>query len=137
MITQQKFLDRLATRSTTTITKTTPQASLEIMIDLLPIELMIQKTGLAAYLRLRNQLTPFANTDKHKSHLKYWDDLIKQQNIQIPITDKCQSRVWEKSYNVNLESLNGKSKHTQHSEFTIYTDGSKKKEGTGGGFCII
>ena len=38
-----KALDRLAARSTTTITRNTPQASIEIMIDLLPIELMIQK----------------------------------------------------------------------------------------------
>ena len=38
-----KSLDRLATKSTATVTRNTPQASLEIMIDLLPIELMIQK----------------------------------------------------------------------------------------------
>ena len=31
-----KALDRLATRSTTTITRNTPQASVEIMIDLMP-----------------------------------------------------------------------------------------------------
>ena len=37
-----KALDRLATRSTTTITRTTPQASVEIMIDLMPRELMTQ-----------------------------------------------------------------------------------------------
>ena len=51
-----KALDRLAARSTTTITRTTPQASMEIMIDLMPIELMIQKTGISAYIRLKNQL---------------------------------------------------------------------------------
>ena len=42
-----KALDRLAVRSTTTITKTTPQASVEVMIDLLPIELMVQKVGIS------------------------------------------------------------------------------------------
>ena len=45
-----KALDRLAVRSTTTITKTTPQASVEVMIDLLPIELMVQKVGISAYM---------------------------------------------------------------------------------------
>ena len=44
--------------------------------------------------------------------------------------------VWEKTYNVNLESLKGDKKHLRHSEYTIYTDGSKKQEGTGGGFVI-
>ena len=38
-----KALDRLAVRLTTNITRNTPQASAEIMIDLMSIELMIQK----------------------------------------------------------------------------------------------
>ena len=41
-----------------------------------------------------------------------------------------------KTYNVKLESLKGRKKHTRHSEYTIYTDGSKKLEGTGGSFVI-
>ena len=41
-----------------------------------------------------------------------------------------------KTYNVNLESLKGGKKHLRHSEYTIYSDGSKKQEGTGGGFVI-
>ena len=44
-----KALDRLAVRSTTTITKTTPQASVEIMIDLMPIELMIKNRHISLY----------------------------------------------------------------------------------------
>ena len=60
-----KALDRLAVRSTTTITRTTPQASVEIMIDLLPIELMIQKTGISAYIRPEKQLAaPFQTPGK-------------------------------------------------------------------------
>ena len=35
-----------------------------------------------------------------------------------------------------MESLKGGKKHLRHSEYTIYTDGSKKEEGTGGGFVI-
>ena len=37
---------------------------------------------------------------------------------------------------MNLESLKGGKKHHRHSEYTIYTDGSKKEEGTGGGFVL-
>ena len=62
-------LDRLATRSTTTITRNTPQASIEIMIDLMPIEL--QKTGISAYIRLKTQLAnPFDTKTKTKPHLQ-------------------------------------------------------------------
>ena len=73
---------------------------------------------------------------KTKPHLHYWDNLITEYNIATPIMDACKERVWEKTYNVNLESLKGGKKHLRHSEYTMYTDGSKKQEGTGGGFVI-
>ena len=108
------------------------------MIDLMPIELMIQKTGISAYIRQRKQLAvPFQTTGKMViPHLQYWVNLINDYNIMTPITDTCNTRVWEKTYNVNLQSLKGGRKHLRHSEFTIYTDGSKKAEGTGGGFVV-
>ena len=78
-----KTLDRLATRSTTTITRNTPQASIEIMIDLMPIELMIQKTGISAYIRLKTQLAnPFDTKTKTKPHLQYWENLITELSIE-------------------------------------------------------
>ena len=64
-----KALDRLAARSTTTITRNTPQASVEIMIDLMPIELMIPKTGISAY----QLATPFDTKGTTRPHLQYWD----------------------------------------------------------------
>ena len=60
-----KALDRLAVRSTTTITRNTPQASVEIMIDLMPIELMIQKTRHLSIYKIKKQLAiPFQTTGK-------------------------------------------------------------------------
>ena len=133
-----KGLDRLATRSTTTISRKTPQASIELMIDLIPIELMIQKTGISTYIRLKQQLEQHTRSShpKFKPHLSYWEQQICDLNTTTTHTDKCAAKVWEKHYNVNMESINGKSKHRQHSEYTIYTDGSKKREGTGGGFVV-
>ena len=65
-----KGLDRLAVRSTTTITTNTPQASVENMIDLMPIELMIQKMDISAYIRLKRQFSvPFQATGKMVSTL--------------------------------------------------------------------
>ena len=111
-----KALDRLAARSTTTITRNTPQASVEIIIALMPIELMIQKAGISAYIRLKDQLTtPFDTKGKTKPHLQYWDNLITEYNKANPKTDACNTRVWEKTYNVNLELLKGGKKHLRHS----------------------
>ena len=50
--------------------------------------------------------------------------------------DACNTRVWEKTYSVNLERLKGGKKHLRHSKYTIYTDGSKKQEGTGREFVF-
>ena len=57
------------------------------------------------------------------------ENLIAEYNIKKPITDACNTRIWENMYNVNLESLKGGKKHLRHSEYTIYIDGSKKKKG--------
>ena len=61
---------------------------------------------------------------------------LRPESVMILHT-ACNTRVWEKTYNVNLESLKGGRKHLRHSEYTIYTDGSKKHEGTGGGFVAV
>ena len=64
------------------------------MIDLMPIELMIQKTGISAYIRLKAQLaTPFDVKTKTTPHLQYWDNLITDLDIRTPITDACNARV--------------------------------------------
>ena len=68
------------------------------MIDLMPIELMIQKTGISAYIRLKTQLAnPFDAKTKTKPHLQYWDNLIMELGIETPITDACNERVCEKT----------------------------------------
>ena len=67
---------------------------------------MIQKVGISAYIRLKSQLNnPCAalNT-RHVPHMQYWEKLIKEYNIKMPQTDECNERVWEKTYNVNLDS---------------------------------
>ena len=68
-----KLLDRLATRATTMFQKNAPQASIELLIDLIPIELMIKKAGISSYIRLKDQLLTPTDTNSNKKipHLKY------------------------------------------------------------------
>ena len=77
---------------------------------------MIQKTGVSAYIR------PFDTKRKGTPHLQYWENLIAEYNIKKPITDACNTRVWEKMYNVILDSLKGGKNYLRHSEYTIYLD---------------
>ena len=89
-------------------------------------------------MRLKNQLSPPAvsHSSRKIAHLKYWVDLTQKYNLTNINTDACSERIWDKSYIINLDSLKGGLKHIQHSEYTIYTDDSKKREGTGCGFVL-
>jgi len=142
MLTKLKALDRLAIRSMATISRKCPQASLEILVDLLPADLMVTKTGLAAYCRLRRVLPSpcmhisYKNKLHSTPHLQYWEDQTNKLNLCIQATDQCEETIWEKSYHVNLDSFDGDKKHRKHSEYTAYTDGSKTDYGTGAGFVL-
>ena len=67
------------------------------MIDLISIDLMIQKVGLSACLRLKSQLnTPCAAMNvRHIPHMQYWGRLIKEYDIKLPSTDICNTRDWK------------------------------------------
>jgi ribonuclease HI len=142
MLTKLKALDRLAIRSMATISRKCPQASLEVLVDLMPIDLMVKKTGLAAYCRLKRVLPSpcmyinYRNKLHSTPHLQYWEDQIGKLNLNMQTTDQCEETIWEKSYHVNLDSFDGDKKHRKHSEYTAYTDGSKTDYGTGAGFVV-
>jgi ribonuclease HI len=137
-----KALDRLAIRSMATISRKCPQASLEVIVDLIPLDLLIKQLGCAAYLRLYKVITPpvvnyTVKTKSHsKPHLQHWIDQIDKWGLNTQDTDHCDETIWEKSFHINLDSFDGHKKHRKHSEYTAYTDGSKTVDGTGAGFVI-
>ena len=51
-----KQLNRIACMSLTPTTRSTPQAALEIMYNITPLDLHLTETGLKTYLRLKTQL---------------------------------------------------------------------------------
>ena len=118
----------------TPTSRTTPQAALEIILDTMPLHLFIQLTGLNAYNRLGKQLDiPWrAENTMARTHLQFWEDYTEKAigNMQ---DDRCRETIWTRKVNINLESFNGNSKYIRHSEYTIYTDGSKLKSDTGTG----
>ena len=142
MLTKLKALDRLAVRSMATISRRAPQASIEVLTDLLPIELHIKKLGMQALVRLREILPKQAiNYTKGRKrhgtpHLQYWHELLEANQIFLRTSDVCSQTVWDRTYTVNTASFDGHRKHRTHSEYTVYTDGSKTNEGTGAGFII-
>ena len=80
-------LNRAACMMITSTTRTTPQASLELMYNIPPLDIFLQEIGLMTYVRLQSQLDkPWSTTTTFsKPHLHYWDQLMK--SALIPVSD--------------------------------------------------
>ena len=122
--------------SLTPTTRSTPQAALEIMYNITPLDLHLTETGLKTYLRLKSQLDLPRHTIKVQNHLKYWDSLQISAEPLWQADDSCHESLWFKQYTVNLDSFNGLKKHISPSEITVYTDGSKTEYGVGSGYVV-
>jgi ribonuclease HI len=132
-------LDRLACRAAVTINRTTPQAALNIILDITPIHLRIQELAIAAFARLEpvlgNCWKPIQDS-KRVPHLWHLKTVLESRCLQLPPTDSCKEDVFDRHFCINLDSFDGLRKHRQHAEYTIYTDGSRTKDGTGSGFVL-
>ena len=97
---QLNRLNRVACTSATAIEKTTPQASLEMMANILPLDLHIKEVGMNAYVRLKPQLDKPSHKTKtfNITHLQYWDNMTK--NIDY-MDDRCSYVIWEKHLNID------------------------------------
>ena len=62
------------------IRRTALQASLEILFDLTPMELLIEQMGAASFMQTRLHLKQFADTPG--GHLNIWGKKIEMLNIQ-------------------------------------------------------
>ena len=130
-----KRLDRQTTTAMAPIRRSTPQACLEIMFGLTPIELLIEQLGVASFIRTRAHLQPFTETPN--GHLKTWARMVDCLNLQDETDIIENTTTLNRPYNVNIVSLtNDTKKYIGHSEYTAYTDGSKIEGQTGAGVII-
>ena len=69
----------LTTTAMAPIRHSTPQATLEIMFDLIPINLLIEQLGAASFMRTKAHLQPF--TDTPNGHLNRWVQIVNRLDI--------------------------------------------------------
>ena len=71
---QLNRLNRLACTEATMIERTTPQASLELIFNIIPLDLHIKEQAMQAFARIKSQLDkPWsAYKPKIKPHLRHW-----------------------------------------------------------------
>ena len=129
-IKKMKRLDRLITTAMAPIQRSTPQATLKIMFDIVPIDLLTERSGATSFLRTKTHLQPYSDTPN--GHLKRWEQIVSRFDIPRN-TDVIENTVMlNRPFNVNIVSLNDDSKnYMQHSEYTAYTEGSKMDEKAG------
>ena len=89
--------------------KTISTASLEVISDLIPLDLIIQKTDLASHCRL-HKIVELKWSGKHKnnnkkSHLKHWEDLKLEYELHYPETDKTKNFNWGRKYQIISDSF--------------------------------
>ena len=111
------------------------------MYNIPPLDLHIKEIGLTTFMRLKHTLNKPWRPNKtfYMPHLAYWEDQAKQlaettrgeENMDI-----CDHTIRQRKYRVDLHSMEGGTKHLIKSQTTIYTDGSKTKQGVGSGFVV-
>ena len=112
-IKQMKKLDRQTTTAMAPIRRSTPQASMEIMFNLTPIELLIERTGTASFIRTRPHLKPFEDTPN--GHLNKWAEIVKRLNLPEETDIIENTTTLNRPYNVNIVGLsNDTKKYIRH-----------------------
>ena len=121
---------------------TTPTAGLEVIYDIEPLHIYLDRKAVSTILRLRNKIRNFWSGEgktKRKGHLKIWEQKIKQWNLlqdfnRLGMDDKQEIKIWIKRFKLN--ELIKKQWSEDLDKVYIYTDGSKTKDGVGFGYFI-
>ena len=137
MMKQLYNLNRAACMMITSTTRSTPQASLEILYNIQPLDIYLQEIGLTTYARLQTQLgKPWQSKSTfRRPHISYWNNMLREVFTDTE-DDRCNSINWDKQYHVIHSSFYSNRLTVKPSEYTVYTDGSKTDNGTGAGFVI-
>ena len=122
----------------TSTTRSTPQASLELLYNIPPLDIHLQEIGLTTYARLQAPLgQPWHSKSTFKTpHITYWSNMMKEALIEVD-DDRFNSINWDKRYHVILSSFTSNRVSIKPLEYTIYTDGSKTENGVGAGFVTV
>ena len=125
MIKQLYNINRAACMMITSTTRTTPQASLELLYNIPPLDIYLKEIGLATYVRLQSQLDKLwaTATTFSQPHLHYWDKLMKSAFID-ETDDRCQTIISTQNYHVILNSFTSNLSSVKPAKYNVYTDGS-------------
>ena len=140
-------LNRMALATMTMFPRSTPTRSVEIMVDLFPLHLWLQKEALCAYIRLAKllPLTWTGRQDKWKrrnvAHRRFWRDKVEEYEIADLLleVDQCVVQAPELQFVIRSDSFHANTLYystLMSHDWEIFTDGSKKDGQVGSAFMI-
>ena len=135
-------LNRLAISTFAHFYRSVPSRALELIVDVMPLPLFIQQTATNTYVRIFSKLPKmewsgtYGNKTYSTSHLKYWDTLIHNWDLQhlLVESDAMSEPMPQTRFQVDLASFSKAPGAPVPSQLTIFTDGSKIDKATGAGF---
>ena len=134
-------VNRMALNTFASFPRSTPTEALEVALDVMPLHLFCLQSALGSRIRqndiLKLDWDGMSNNKLHNtSHLKYWNMKLSEHGLNVNETDRCNTLRWNTGFKINRDSFSGHAKHRIHTQFNIYTDGSKQDGGVGSGFVI-
>ncbi len=98
-------LNRLAALCMAPMRKSTPTAGLEIILNLPPIRLVVEKEGLRGFCRLKSSFKPSWDGlgNRFNSFFKSWEELARRENLQLRITDDIPAiEFWDRPFSTDF-----------------------------------
>ena len=136
-------LNRAGMNTFSNFPRSTPTCTVEIITNTTPLSLHAIKTGLSSRIRLRDIVkldwtNPFDSEGTSFSHIKFWDQLINDCNLEFCLEDDDFVTLAMPliRYTVDTDSFSGDSKYLSPSQYNVFTDGSKLNSKVGAGVFI-
>ena len=120
-------LNRLASLLIAPVAPSSPTKGLEVIYNLMPLEILMEKRASEIMARINNQIQPSwdgVGKGKKNSHIKRWRSNMNKICNQIVKTDEVSTKlIKEKNFKVHPPD-NGRVKHNQVNGIISYIDGS-------------
>ena len=119
--------------------KSTPNRTLEIVWNMLPLHILAKGTALATFQRIKPLIRQYLKGDigYQKGHLKELNDECRKHRIEVPTDRKATKTYWNKGYQVNqFDDLDWVTLLEKPNITYAYTDGSNTGGATGSGYAV-
>ena len=125
------------------VPRSTPTRAMELILDIFPLHLHHKKEGLAAFMRLKDQLDlpwdgVYPNLTYSVSHRRFWSYTAHDANLLTERTsDHCQAQTPTLGFTLDTSSFVDMENSQGLLAMNVYTDGSRLNDKVGSGVYMF